>query len=281
MGIAAALLLGVAGPADAAGLPTTPIGDVRVSVTTPSGWTIEDRGPRTFTDQRTTQLVVRRPGGAVDALLYPETATGDFCDATAEGFHCMPLRAVFGPELKMGQKGLLVTDNDADGVPEVAISMFTGGAHCCVMTVGYWREASGAWKSDLTNEGSQGGAFADEAGRVEVADPAFESMDWSYAATQPYLTYSRLVPGAGWIDVTTNNEHLRQITLMNRAVREFAKIDDAEEAVQAARAVRLAHRKALRQSARVASERRTYRRAYGKASARRLDKVLRTVQLVR
>jgi hypothetical protein len=279
--LAAAGLLAAAGPAGAAELPTAPTDEVRASATLPSGWSVEERGPRTYRDQRTTQLVVKRPDGAVDALLYPETAAGDLCDARSDEFHCQPMRTILGPEVPMGTKGLLVTDVDGDGIPEVAISMYTGGAHCCVITVGYWRDAQGAWKDDETNGGSFGGTRSDARGRVEVADPAFEGLDWSYAASQAYVTWARLVPGRGWVDASTTADHRRQITLMDRAVRRFARRRDASEAVQAARAVRIAHRKALGQTARLASERRTYRRAYGKGPARRLDRALRGVVTVR
>jgi len=278
VGLAGALL--AAGPATAA-LPTAPTGDVRVSVSTPSGWTVEERGPSGPKDQRTTQLVVRAPGGAVDALLYPEAAVKDLCDPEADGFHCLPLRAVFVQDLKMGTKGLVVTDRDGDGTPEVAISMFSGGAHCCVTAVGYWRDAAGGWKSDVTNGGSLGGDRTDATGRLRVANPGFEGLDWSYAATQGFFTWSRLVPGTGWVDATTKAEHRAQITAMDRVVRRWAGRKDAGEVVQAARAVRIGHRRALGQKARVASERRTYRRAYGRASARSLDRVLKTVVTVR
>ncbi|WP_304787828.1 hypothetical protein [Patulibacter sp.] len=277
---AVAALLGAA-PAVAAELPTTPTGDVQVSVTTASGWTVEDRGPKTFEDQRATQLVLRRPGGETDAVLYPESAAGELCDPLADDFHCMPMRTIFGPKLRMGKKGLVVTDQDADGVPEVAMSLFTGGAHCCVITVGYWRDASGAWKSDRTNGGSMGGDRADATGRVQIADPAFEGMDWSYAETQPYLTWSRLVPGTGWVDATTKAEHRREITSMTGAIRRFARLGDAEFAIQAARAVRIGHRKALGQTRRLAAERRTYRRAYGRGDLRTLDRALKPLTVVR
>ncbi len=281
LALAAAGLLAGAGPAGAAELPTAPTGDVRASAALPSGWSVQERGPRTYRDMRTTQLVVQRPDGAVDALLYPEGAVGDACDPRSEDFHCQPMRTILGPEVPMGKKGLLVTDEDGDGVPEIAISMFTLGAHCCVLTVGYWRDAQGGWKSDVTTGGSFGGTRSDARGRVEDADPAFEGLDWSYAASQAYLTWARLVPGKGWVDASTRADHRRQVTLMDRAIRRFARRRDAGPAVQAARAVRIAHRKALGQTARLASERRTYRRAYGKGPARRLDRALRDVVVVR
>lgn len=274
-------LLGTAAPALAAELPTAPTGDVQVSVTTASGWTVEDRGPKTFKDQRTTQLVLRRPDGAVDALLYPERDAGDLCDPFSDGFRCMPMRTIFGPKLRMGKRGLVVTDQDGDGVPEVALSMYTGGAHCCTITIGWWRDADGTWRSDRTNGGSMGGVRADATGRVEIADPAFEGLDWSYAETQPYSTWSRLVPGTGWVDATTKAEHRREIATMTGAIRRFSKLDGAERAVQAARAVRIGHRKALGQKARLAPERRTYRRAYGRGDLRTLDRALKPLVVVR
>lgn len=267
--------------AGAAALPTAPVGAVQVSVTTSTGWTVEERGPKGPKDQRTTQLVVKRPGGEVDALLYPEAQIPDLCDATSTGFHCLPLRAIFVQPVKVGEQGLLVQDQDGDGTPEIAIGMFSGGAHCCTTEVGYWRDASGTWKSDLTNGGSAGADVSDAKGRLQIANPGFEAMSWSYAASQPFYTWTRLVPGTGWVDASTRADHRKQVERMNAVVRRFAKVRDAAEPIQAARAVRVGHRKALGQKARVASERRTYRRAYGRADARALDRVLKTVDVVR
>lgn len=281
LALAGAALLALPVTATAADLPTQPTGDVRVSVTTPSGWVVEERGPKDPEDQRTTQIAVRAPGGAVDALLYPEGEIDDFCDPTSDGFHCLPLRAIFQGPQKFGTDGLLVADENGDGVPEIAISMFSGGAHCCITTVGWSRAAAGGWKSALTNGGSAGGDVSDARGRVRVANAGFEGMSWSYAATQPFYTWERLVPGRGWVDVTTKPEHRSRVKAMNAVVRRFARVRDAGEAVQAARAVRIGHRHALGQTARERAERRDYRRVYGRADARALTGVLRTVRRAR
>lgn len=276
--LAAALVPATAG---AAALPTAPTGDVQVAVTTSTGWTVEERGPKDADDQRTTQVVVKRPGGEVDALLYPEAQVKDFCDPTSTGFHCLPLRAIFVQPPKVGKQGLVVQDQDGDGTPEVAIGMFSGGAHCCITVVGYWRDASGAWRSDLTNGGSAGGDVTDAKSRMQVANAGFEGMSWSYAATQPFYTWTRLVPGTGWVDASTRADHLKQIKRMDAVVRRFAKVKDAGEPIQAARAVRIGHRRALGQKAKLAAERRVYRRKYGRADTKALDAVLKTVDLVR
>lgn len=52
-------------------------------------------GPKDPQDQVVTQVVVRSPGRAVDALLSPEAEVKALCDVAAEGFRCMPLRAMF------------------------------------------------------------------------------------------------------------------------------------------------------------------------------------------
>lgn len=280
---AAATLAGLAAPvgAGAADLPTQPVGEVRVSVTTPSGWTVEERGPKDPQDQVLTQIVVRSPGGAVDGLLYPEAEVRDLCDVDAEGFRCLPLRAIFQGPQRLGKDGLLVTDQDGDGVPEVAISMFSGGAHCCISTVGSWRDAAGGWKSDVTNGGSAGGDRSDAKDRVRVANPGFESMSWSYAASQPFFTWSRLVPGTGWVDATTRAEHRAAIRLMTTAIRRSSRDRGAGEVVQSARAVRIGHRHALGDTRHELAERRVYRRAYGRADARALTTVLKSVRRVR
>jgi hypothetical protein len=271
---------GVPAGASAADLPTAPVGDAQVTVTTPSGWVVEDHGPKNEKQDRLTQLVVRRPDGTVDALLYPE-AQSDFCDPKAKSYHCLPLRAIFTTPPKMGTDGLVVTDNDGDGIPEIAIGMFSRGAHCCITDVGYWRDAAGAWKSDITNGGSLGGDHTDAAGRLEISAPAFEGMDWSFAATQPFYTWSLLVPGKGWVDVTTRKEHEAEITDMTRAIKKFSKYRDASEAIQAARAVRIGHRKALGQTTKLRAERKVYRAKYGRSAARSLDRVLARIPVVK
>lgn len=279
--LAALAVVTLPATAGAAEVPTQPTGDVRLSVTTPSGWTVEDRGPKDPQDQITTQLVVRSPGGAVDTLLYPERDVPDYCDERGEGFHCMPLRVLLEKPPAFGKNGLLVTDQNGDGVPEIAISMFSGGAHCCITTVGWWREASGAWKSDLTNGGSAGGDVTDAQGRVRIANPGFESMSWSYAASLPFYSWSRLVPGRGWVDATTRGEHRARIRAMDKAIKRYSRVRDADEVVQSARAVRIGHRHALGETRRELAERRTYRRAYGRADARALTTVLKSVRRVR
>ncbi|MEV4419487.1 hypothetical protein AB0L40_05850 [Patulibacter sp. NPDC049589] len=279
--LALALVAGAAGagPAGAAPLPTAPVGPARVTVATPSGWTVEEHGPAKGQD-RLTQIVVRRPGGDVDALLYPEQDAGDFCDATADSYHCLPLRAAFTGDLAMGKDGLVVTDQDADGIPEVAIGLFTGGAHCCVIDVGWWRDAAGTWHHDATNGGSAGGDRTDAPGRLRIADPAFEGLDWAYVFYTPYFTWSRLIPGKGWVDATTRADHLREIQRLNGRVRRYAHDRDAKKLIEAVRAVRIAHRFALGQTQQVASERATYRRKYGRRALKDLDQALKGVARV-
>lgn len=280
--LAAAVLAGlVPATAGAATLPAVPTGDVQVSVTTSTGWTVEERGPKDFEDRRTTQLVVKRPGGDVDALLYPEAQVSDFCDPLSTGFHCVPVRAIFQQPLAVGKQGLVVQDQNGDGTPEIAIGMFSGGAHCCITVVGYWRDATGAWRSDLTNGGSAGGDVTDAKGRLQIANPGFEGMSWSYAATQPFYTWTRLVPGTGWVDASTRADHIKQVKRMDAAIRRYVRLKDSGEAIQAVRAVRIGHRKALGQTAKLAAERRVYRRKFGRADTRALDAVLKTVEVVR
>lgn len=275
VGVAATLGGLAAGPAAAASLPTSPVGKSRVTIKTASGWTIEQHGPKSYKRPTITQLVVRQPTGAVDALLYPEAQIPDFCDPFATSYRCLPLSVLTGGPTKYGTKGVLVTDQNGDGVPEVSIPMFTGGAHCCVVVVGYWRDAaSGAWKSDTVDTGSAG-SVSTKSGRIETANPAFEGLDWAYAETSFYFTWSRLVPGVGWVDATTRADHLHQIALMTRTIKRYSKPGDANGVVKSARAIRIGHRAALGQTAIVAKERNAYRRAYGARSLRLVDQAIK------
>jgi hypothetical protein len=97
-------------------------------------------------------------------------------DAFPEGCRtCFALPANLGA----GEKSIVVRDLDADGEPEVIASLFTGGAHCCVVSRLYgFQVATGAYKVIRRNWRDAGFRLRDIA-RDGVVE--FDSRDANFA----------------------------------------------------------------------------------------------------
>jgi hypothetical protein len=67
------------------------------------------------------KLVIQRGGG----VAFDQAITSQDCE-----YGCVPVGALFDD----GGKSIKVTDLDGDGEPEVLVDLFTGGAHCCLVT---------------------------------------------------------------------------------------------------------------------------------------------------
>jgi hypothetical protein len=179
--VALALLPGVAW-ADDAGSVTASGGPVQATLS----WQAADLGVK---DPR---LVVVRAG----ATLYDGSPVGD--DRCSVG--C--IFAGTGTEAP-----LKVADLDGDGEPEVIVSAFTGGAHCCVLSEIY--HFTGAAYARLENDwGSEGYRLVDlnGDGRPELSgyDVAFEDAFTSHAASfePPLVLAYDPAQRSGFRDVT-------------------------------------------------------------------------------
>lgn len=74
-----------------------------------------------------------------------------------------------------GQKTLSFRDLDGDGVPELLLVLFTGGAHCCVIEQVYDLSGAAPRRSEIS--------FADAGAKIVQAGgrPVFKTADMSFA----------------------------------------------------------------------------------------------------
>lgn len=85
---------------------------------------------------------------------------------------------------------VVVQDLDADGEPEVVVTGYTGGAHCCVVMGVYdFRAASGTYGQLVRNFASSGFVLKDLDGdgrpEIDSDDVRFEDLFSSHAASFP------------------------------------------------------------------------------------------------
>lgn len=96
-----------------------------------------------------------------------------------------------GPNLLAGGSPLTVRDLDADGVPEVLLDLYTGGAHCCSVSL-IFRRAGATYVRSVAWWGNPGYRLADldRDGRPEflTADDTFGYLFTSWASSgEPLL----------------------------------------------------------------------------------------------
>jgi hypothetical protein len=102
--------------------------------------------------------------------------------------------------------GLVLRDLDADGEPELAVDVYTGGAHCCTYSLLYrYDAASGRYAASVRAWGNAGYVLSDldRDGRPELAsrDDRFAAAFTPYAASASPLRVWRYERGR-LIDVT-------------------------------------------------------------------------------
>ncbi|MGE4425593.1 MAG: hypothetical protein AB7G37_03965 [Solirubrobacteraceae bacterium] len=275
--VAAAVAIAMPPPAAAAD-PGLPQGDLKQAVTA-DGWTFELWGPARPILQvngMRTEVVVRREGDpSIVARLVPDRALP--C-RTGGPDGCVPIDLMGRTSAAVKATRLVVTNHDG-GDPELSTAFYTGGGSCCYASVGFWRGTDGNWRSDLLRGGGRTEPIADRAGRVRVGAARWETLDWSRGNARPLLSWHRVVGGTGWEDATTPADHRREITQASSAIARLDRRSGpaSRQRARSARAVRIAHQRALGQTRKVREGRRTYRRMYGARSLRRLDAALRDV----
>lgn len=274
----AALTTGVVAFATAAGPATAqvpePSGQLRSTVTH-NQWKIQ-----LYTGDAGTEIAVRHDQGGLETVLRP---SADLNCPTGAIIGCRPAIDLPRPDRLRG-KGIVVHADTPDPFhpPEISTVMFTGeGAHCCFTAIGYSRGQDGPWDKRTVNSGSTG-ITTDGKGRIQVGDPRWETLDWPYAASRPYLTWRTLTPtsgGAKWKDTTTKADHRKRLRAASTALRKLQRSKGRQQREQqrSTRAVIAAHRKALGQSKQVRRDRQGYRKLYGAASLKRLDRGLKRV----
>lgn len=110
---------------------------------------------------------------------------------------------------------VLARDLDGDGDAEALFSLFTGGAHCCVLT--YLYDGTQAIETNWGNPGYVLRDYgSDGTPEFETADDAFNYRYGSYASSLPPLKVMRLEDGA-LVDVT------REPAMRPRLRREAAR----------------------------------------------------------
>jgi hypothetical protein len=125
-----------------------------------------------FTDYRDLRLTITRAGGVASWYLPPHTGSIDLMWPANGSVR--------------GAKSVAVTDLDGDGVPEVALQLYTGGAHCCTEVFAF-RWDGRAYRANAIDGGSSGirQTDLDHDGRPEwvTADPSFEYLFTSFAGS--------------------------------------------------------------------------------------------------
>ena len=130
-----------------------------------------------------------------------------------------------------GEKSIVVRDLDADGEPEVIASLFTGGAHCCLVSTLYgFQPATGAYKRLRRNWRDAGFRLRDigHDGVVEFdsRDASFAYAFASYAESFLPLQIFRYREGR-LVDVTSSFRRLVRRDA-KRALRLFRRYKDDE-----------------------------------------------------
>lgn len=169
--------------------------------------------------------------------------------------------------------------------PELVAVLDTGGASGSFSAIGYWRGQDGPWHHRTLNSGTTA-IVTDGKGRIRIGDPKWETLDWPAAARYPYLTWYSLSPygrKAGFKRASRKSDHRQELRRATRTLKRLQRSRgrSARESQRSVRAVIVAHRKALGQAKQVLKARRQYRRMYGPASLRRLDRGLKRVVQVR
>lgn len=165
--------------------------------------------------------------------------------------------------------------------PEVVAVLDTGGASGSFSAIGYWRGQDGPWQHRTLNSGATA-ISTDGKGRIRVGDPKWESLDWPRAARYPYRSWYTFAPHQrkpGFKRASRKSDHRKELKAANGTLRRLQRSNGraARESQRSVRAVIAAHRKALGQTKRVTQARRAYRRLYGAASLKRLDRGLKRV----
>ncbi|MCK9247535.1 MAG: hypothetical protein M0P31_00935 [Solirubrobacteraceae bacterium] len=184
-------------------------------------------------------------------------------------------------------KGMIVHAETPDEFhpPEVVAVLNTGGASGSFSAIGYHRGQDGPWRHSTLDSGSTA-IITDGKGRIRVGDPRWESLDWSRAARYPYQSWYTYSPTkgerGGWERASRKSDHRKELRSATRKLSRLKKSKgrQAREGQRAVRGVIAAHRKALGQKKSLRNARKSYRRMYGSASLKRLDRGLRRVKRV-
>jgi hypothetical protein len=112
------------------------------------------------------KIVIQRSG----AVALDQAIESEACD-----YGCVPVGALFDD----GGKSIKLEDLDGDGEPEVLVDLFTGGAHCCLITEIYsFDGAAGTYRS-LEHNFADPGYVLKDLNRDGV--PELKSADFRFA----------------------------------------------------------------------------------------------------
>ncbi len=227
-------------------------------------------------------IAVRHRQGGLETVLRPDRDL-DCPDAAGIAGGCQSVVDLPRRDSLRG-KGMIVHAATPDEFhpPEVVAVLNTGGASGSFSAIGYWRGQDGPWSHRTLDSGSTA-ITTDGRGRIRVGDPKWESLDWSRAARYPYQSWYRFSPPdgrkGGFEHASRKSDHRKELRRANNALKRLKRSRgrEARESQRSVRAVIAAHRKALGQAKQLSQARKSYRRAYGAASLKRLDRGLRRV----
>ncbi len=274
----AALALSAPGVATADQPPTEPESPQKASLTH-KNWTFTLHAADGGTSP--IGIAVRHNQGGLETVLRPDRDL-DCPDAGGIAGGCRSVVDLPRADSLRG-KGMIVHAATPDEFhpPEVVAVLDTGGASGSFSAVGYWRGQDGPWQHRTLKSGSTAIA-TDGKGRIRVGDPRWESLDWSRAARYPYQSWYSFAPhgrDGGFEPASKKSDHRKELKRATTTLRRLKRSNgrQAREGQRSARAVIVAHRKALGQAKHVSRGRTSYRRMYGAASLKRLDRGLRRV----
>lgn len=226
-------------------------------------------------------IAVRHRQGGLETVLRPDRDL----DCPEMGGIAGGCRSVvaFPRRDSLRGKGMIVHAETPDEFhpPEVIAVLETGGASGSFSAIGYWRGQAGPWQHDTLNSGSTA-IVTDGRGRIRIGDPKWESLDWSRAARYPYRSWYKLTPygrNAGFKRASRKSDHRQELKRAAVTLKRLKRSSGrgARESQRSVRAVIAAHHKALGHRKQLSQARRSYRRSYGAASLKRLDRGLRRV----
>lgn len=154
----------------------------------------------TFTYRKTSSYEARDMRLFITRAEAPALSNDDVGKACKACSPTIPLGAFAGPD----EKSLTVRDLDADGEPEVLLDLYTGGAHCCFITVLYRWDGMG-YRRSVRQWGDPGYRLGDVGrdGKVEFlsANGSFAYAFCAYVCSYMPLQIWRLENGR-FTDVT-------------------------------------------------------------------------------
>jgi hypothetical protein len=160
-------------------------------------------------------------------------ATGSTIVITGTSTYSGPVPSVDGTLVAANGINLIkvaVRDLTGGGAPEVVISSFTGGAHCCYQATVLAADASGRYTTTVQDFASEGFTLQPIGGRLVFvsADPRFEYTFTSYAGSVEPVQLWQFSRSGAFVDRTRayRSRILADLSRKGRLYRQVARTSD-------------------------------------------------------